>query len=229
MNGINIKESLKEIHARIEQAKKNRPDDIQYIEPRLVAVSKTKSVELILEAYENGQRHFGENYPQELISKATNKQILENCPEIKWHFIGHLQSNKAAKIVTLPNLYIIETIDSKKIASILNTVLIKNASASMNVYVQMNTSLEDEDCSHLKFCGLMTIGKYGYDTSLGPNPDFLSLVKSKETVCQELKLPYSSVELSMGMSNDFEQAIELGSKNVRVGSSIFGFRERKTK
>lgn len=81
-----------------------------------MAVSKTKPVEAILEAYEEGQRHFGENYVQELQEKANNQLILEKCKDIKWHFIGHLQSNKVKKVVQLPNLYMIETIDNKKIA-----------------------------------------------------------------------------------------------------------------
>ncbi len=121
-------------------------------------------MEIILKAYEEGQRHFGENYSQELIAKATdeqvtrpsvvfftsqtslictNFQILERCKDIKWHFVGHLQSNKASKVVSLPNLYIIETIDSQKLASVVNEAAVKNNTAELNVYVQVNTSLED--------------------------------------------------------------------------------------
>lgn len=64
----------------------------------MVAVSKTKPVELILSAYECGQRHFGENYVQELCEKAADSRIEQSCPDIKWHFIGHLQSNKINKV-----------------------------------------------------------------------------------------------------------------------------------
>jgi len=64
----------------------------------LVAVSKTKPVEMILDAYSVGQRHFGENYVQELVDKGSSKEILENCNDIKWHFIGHLQRNKINKV-----------------------------------------------------------------------------------------------------------------------------------
>lgn len=184
MSGDDLKKSLNDVRMRIEEAKKKRPDvssfvvssktisqliitfvvqDLQYINPRLVAVSKTKPLELIFEAYEAGQRHFGENYAQELITKATDPQVnyrsfsafvfsiysvsdfqvLEKCGDIKWHFIGHLQSNKAAKVVTLPNLYIVETVHSQKIAASLNEALSKNKSSEMNVYVQVNTSAED--------------------------------------------------------------------------------------
>jgi PLP dependent protein len=66
--------------------------------PLLVAVSKTKPVEMIIDAYSTGQRHFGENYVQELVEKANNAQILEQCKDIRWHFIGHLQRNKINKV-----------------------------------------------------------------------------------------------------------------------------------
>lgn len=74
----------------------------------------------------------------------------------------------------------------------------------------------------------MTIGEYGYDLSKGPNPDFLCLKQCREDLCKEFGLDWKDVGLSMGMSNDFEHAIELGSTNVRVGTSIFGHRPKKT-
>lgn len=243
-----IKEALKEVHEKIQRAANNRPDNLQYIIPRLVAVSKTKPVELIVEAYKEGQRHFGENYVQELVAKASDKRILDNCPDIKWHFIGHLQKNKISKVIAISNLYIVETIHSSRLATSLNENWPKHhPNETLNVYVQVNTSDEDEkngiapteapslakfiieNCPNLKFCGIMTIGKYGYDISQGPNPDFLLLVKCKDDLCRELELPADQVELSMGMSSDYDHAIELGSTNVRVGTSIFGYRERKVK
>ena len=66
--------------------------------PQLVAVSKTKPVEMIIEAYSTGQRHFGENYVNELVEKSKHPEILQQCPEIKWHYIGHLQNNKINKV-----------------------------------------------------------------------------------------------------------------------------------
>lgn len=138
---------------------------------RLVAVSKTKPASLLSECYDLGnQRHFGENYVSELIEKSKNLP-----PDIKWHFIGHLQSNKAKQICEIPNLYIIESIHSIKLAEIVNKHC-SNRKTPLSVMVQINTSQEEskagcdadlcchivrhilEKCQNLKFCGLMTIG-----------------------------------------------------------------------
>lgn len=96
-------------------------------------------------AYEAGQRHFGENYVNELLEKATNPLILEKCENIKWHFIGNLQRNKVNKILTAPNLHVIETVDSEKLANALNNSwpkLRRNDDSQLNVMVQVNTSQE---------------------------------------------------------------------------------------
>lgn len=100
---------------------------------------------MIIEAYNAGQRHFGENYVNELVDKANNKDILEKCKDIKWHFIGNLQTNKVNKILPLPNLYIIETIDDEKLAAKVNTNWPKYGSpdVKLNVMVQVNTSAEE--------------------------------------------------------------------------------------
>ena len=81
-----------------------------------------------------------------------------------------------------------------------------------------------EKCDGLEFRGIMTIGKIGHDYSSGANPDFVCLVKARESVCRDVGLRTDQVELSMGMSADFEQAILNGSTNIRVGSTIFGAR-----
>lgn len=101
-------------------------------------------MELIVAAYEEGQRHFGENYVNELVEKAANDVILEKCKDIKWHFIGHLQSNKINKILSIPNLYMIETVDSTKLADQLNKSWEKfgQSDSKLNVMVQINTSNE---------------------------------------------------------------------------------------
>lgn len=211
--------------------------------PRLVAVSKTKPKELIIAAYNAGQHNFGENYVQELIDKGNDSEIRELCPDIKWHFIGHLQSNKVSKILSVPNLYIIETIDSEKLANTVNQSWEKlGKDHKLKIMVQVNTSGEDGKsgcppeitlklvehiqniCTNLSLIGIMTIGKYGYDVNLGPNPDFLKLIDVRNSVCKSLNVPVETMEVSMGMSDDFEHAIELGSTNVRVGSLIFGSR-----
>lgn len=114
----------------------------------MVAVSKTKPVNLIVAAYEEGQRHFGENYVQELEEKANDPIILEKCKDIQWHFIGHLQTNKINKVLCLPNIYMIETVDSKKLATQLNKNWSKfdTCNLKLNIFVQVNTSGEDGMC-----------------------------------------------------------------------------------
>ncbi|CAF0729099.1 unnamed protein product [Didymodactylos carnosus] len=88
--------------------------------PKLIAVSKTKPIEAIVELYKCGQYTFGENYVQELEEKANNEQIKRECPDIRWHYIGHLQRNKCNRIVKIPNLECIQTIDSIQLADSLN-------------------------------------------------------------------------------------------------------------
>ncbi|KAL6257150.1 hypothetical protein P5V15_012082 [Pogonomyrmex californicus] len=239
--------NLKSICDKISCAAKKRAPEYQYYEPRLVAVSKLQPTKSIVSAYEAGQRHFGENYVNELEEKAYSPLILEKCKEIRWHFIGNLQRNKVNKLLNIPNLYIIETVSSNKLANALNNSWPKfrKDDSKLNVMVQVNTSQEKEkngcdvaevstlvkyvieNCPNLKFIGLMTIGMFGYDVSNGPNPDFICLIKCREKVCDELGIDMKDIELSMGMSSDYEHAIELGSTSVRVGSAIFGERPPK--
>lgn len=100
-----------------------------------------KPIDLILEAYDAGQRDFGENYIQELIEKSNNPIILEKCKEIKWHFIGHLQSNKAKKLTSIPNLESVQTIDTLKLAELINKDW--NKDHKLNIFIQINTSGEE--------------------------------------------------------------------------------------
>ncbi|XP_046642206.1 pyridoxal phosphate homeostasis protein-like [Daphnia pulicaria] len=242
-----IKENLEFVKAKMMAASLKRVQEAAAFKaPTLVAVSKTKPVDDVIEAYHGGQRHFGENYIPELGGKSTDPKILEECPDIRWHMIGHLQSNKMKKLASVQNLYMVETIDSVKIADALNKSWVKlNKMEKLKVMVQVKTSDEEskngvepseaiklakfiiEKCSELEFCGLMTIGASNHDVSLGPNPDFLKMIEChKEIICIP-DLPKESLELSMGMSSDYEHAIELGSTNVRVGSLIFGSRAPK--
>ncbi|KAG2320003.1 hypothetical protein Bca52824_013216 [Brassica carinata] len=197
---------------------------------RVVAVSKTKPVSLIRQVYDAGQRSFGENYVQEIIEKAP--QLPE---DIEWHFIGNLQSNKVKPLLTgVPNLVMVESVDDEKIANMLDRVVGNIGRKPLKVLVQVNTSGEEskfgvepcgcvglakhvkEACSNLEFSGLMTIGMADYTST--PRT-------SRSEVCEALGIPEEQCELSMGMSGDFELAIELGSTNVRIGSTIFGARE----
>eukprot|EP01080_Neovahlkampfia_damariscottae_P012636 gene12636-6540_t len=205
---------------------------------RLVAVSKTKPSSQILEVYKTGHKNFGENYIQEICDKS--KELPE---DIEWHFIGALQSNKVKKLLEVKNLKFVETVDRQKIASTLNDAISNLKRDPLNVFVQINTSDEEnkggastkdfislvefiiEKCPNLKFKGLMTIGSVQNSKSESDlNPDFQKLCDCRDELSEKLNLPKEDIELSMGMSSDYQQAIIQGSTNVRVGSSIFGGR-----
>jgi len=238
----NLEEVKKRLHAACEAC--GRTD-----EPRLVAVSKTKPLAAIRVAYAAGHRHFGENYVQEITEKAH--QIIEEAKggadplnDIAWHFIGHLQSNKVRQVVAVPHLYVIETIDSEKLAGVVEKEWVRlhtlpegaNAPENINVMVQVNTSGEPqksgvqpteapkliayikENCPHLNLIGVMTIGEAALAGG-DPVHDFEALRNCRDTLVGD-----KSLELSMGMSGDFEIAAQHGSTNVRVGSLIFGAR-----
>uniref|UniRef100_A0A060T953 Pyridoxal phosphate homeostasis protein n=1 Tax=Blastobotrys adeninivorans TaxID=409370 RepID=A0A060T953_BLAAD len=206
--------------------------------PRLVVVSKYKPVEDIKALYDLGHRHFGENYVQELVSK------VEALPsDIQWHFIGSLQSNKCKVLAPLKNLYAVETVDSESKCTKLNNARAEEDS-KLNVYIQINTSGEGQksgissveevvtiarhikdNCPKLNLEGLMTIGSLASSTSGGEeNEDFKKLIEYKKEVDSAIG---ADLGLSMGMSNDYAQAIKQGSTNVRVGSAIFGARKTK--
>ena len=167
--------------------------------------------------------------------------------DIRWHFIGHLQRNKVNNLLSAENLHIVETVDNVKLADALDKRWQgKEMERKLKVYAQVNTSGEEnkhgclpaqcvelvehivKKCASLHLQGLMTIGSFDHDYSSGPNPDFLALVKCREEVCGALGMEVDQLELSMGMSGDFEEAIMCGSTTVRVGSSIFGARQYKT-
>uniref|UniRef100_A0A5S6QUR7 Pyridoxal phosphate homeostasis protein n=1 Tax=Trichuris muris TaxID=70415 RepID=A0A5S6QUR7_TRIMR len=239
----NLKAIQKRIHNAFDMTDPSRRSRF----PRLVAASKLKPVSDICLAYKAGQRHFGENYVQELLQKANDERLLVDCPDIRWHLIGHLQSNKVNKVISsVPQLYMIETVDSVKLAEGLNAAVGRRPenSARLNVMVQVNTSGEEQKsgvhpseactlaarirnaCRNLNFSGFMTIGSLDHSDAGedDENPDFRCLSNVREEFCQANDIRLDQVELSMGMSGDFEQAIRMGSTNVRVGSSIFGAR-----
>lgn len=212
--------------------------------PTLVAVSKTKPVAAVQEAYDAGQRSFGENYVQELVAKAP---VLPK--DIRWSFIGPLQTNKAKLLLTnVPWLYCVETVATVKLAKRLDKVCAAlTRETPLKVLVQVNTSGEEaksgvqpeecvnmvkfvaEECKALEFAGLMTIGRAGDDTG----ECFECLMKCREQVLEQLgKLggvpAADDFVMSMGMSADHLLAIQMGSTSVRVGSSIFGARDYGT-
>eukprot|EP00535_Pseudo-nitzschia_heimii_P008584 CAMPEP_0197176170 /NCGR_PEP_ID=MMETSP1423-20130617/2186_1 /TAXON_ID=476441 /ORGANISM="Pseudo-nitzschia heimii, Strain UNC1101" /LENGTH=316 /DNA_ID=CAMNT_0042625497 /DNA_START=123 /DNA_END=1073 /DNA_ORIENTATION=+ len=244
--GVDIPGNLKEVRDRVESSCKDAGRSADSV--RLVAVSKTKPLSYIKEAYyESGQKVFGENYAQELEEKAKEMGDDQNYKnDIQWHFIGGLQSNKAAKLVKNVVPYgklVVETVNSEKVANKLDNAMANNFPGTdgekllLDVFVQVNTSGEEsksgvsvdesielcrhvvENCKCLNLKGVMTIGAPGDVDCLE------SLGKCRELVADALSLDPSGIELSMGMSGDFETAIAKGSTNVRVGSTIFGQRD----
>lgn len=247
MSENGIAASLKTIRENIKLAYEKRSastEDTQVSrEPCLVAVSKTKPNEMIEQAYQENQRDFGENYVQELVEKSKFFKEAGGFDDIRWHFIGHLQRNKVNNLLGAENLYVIETVDNVKLADAINKRWAgKNEERKLKVYTQVNTSGEDnksgvapsectqlvehivKNCPALELEGLMTIGSFDHDYSSGPNPDFIKLVQCRDQVSKDLDLSTDKLQLSMGMSGDYEHAILAGSTTVRVGSSIFGAR-----
>ncbi|BBM98313.1 PLP dependent protein [Marchantia polymorpha subsp. ruderalis] len=230
--------ALRNVLQRVQQAAERASRQASQV--RVVAVSKTKPVVLLQEVYDAGHRHFGENYVQEIIEKAPQMP-----KDVQWHFIGHLQSNKAkALLAGVPNLYMVEGVDSPKVANHLEKAVAGLERNPLKVLVQVNTSGEESksgvepsecvelarhvklECPHLEFSGLMTIGNADY-TSTPEN--FKTLASCRDQICKELQISPEQCELSMGMSGDFELAIEMGSTNVRIGSTIFGARSYPVK
>ncbi|KAI7903324.1 uncharacterized protein BX663DRAFT_433710 [Cokeromyces recurvatus] len=204
---------------------------------RLVAVSKYMPSEDIEYATKTGQTHFGENYVQELVEKS--KKLPSS---IDWHFIGHLQTNKCKAVASIPNLFVVETIDSSKKADALNKACVNvGRENKLKVYVQVNTSGEEaksgvepsnalevckhikENCPALELYGLMTIGMKDRDAK--NNPDFEKIVQLRKGIKSSLELEH--FEASFGMSADYTEALLDGSDNVRVGTAIFGARRVK--
>ena len=200
----------------------------------LVAVSKTKPLEMVIEAAKTGLvSHFGENKVQEgQIKIPAFPEDLKAC----WHLIGHLQRNKARKALELFN--IIESLDSEELASALERICAES-DRRMDVLIEVNSSGEEsktgiamdkapalldflcEKCPHVSPLGLMTVGPLGGDEKAVRGAFAATReLREKMRTSSGLALPM----LSMGMSGDFEKAIEEGSTEVRVGTSIFGQR-----
>ena len=200
---------------------------------RLVAVSKTMSAEIVKEAIEAGMTDFGENYIQEARDKITS---LSAFP-VSWHYIGHLQSNKAKYAVRMFDL--IHSVDSLKLAGELDKFAKKNDKVQ-DILIQVNVAREDSksgiyeedtiqlltDIARLKNVavkGLMTMPPF-FNAPDRVRPYFAALRELRDRINAE-KIPGISLkELSMGMTGDFEAAIEEGATMVRVGTAIFGER-----
>ena len=225
-----IKENLKKIQSSIEEARLNSRygQDVT-----LVAVSKTKPVSAIQEAYDAGMRDFGENKVQEIMEK------YDKLPsDIRWHLIGHLQRNKVKYIVD--KVYMIHSVDSLRLAQEIEAQAAKK-DVVVKILVEINISHEESkfgigreetaellkeisEMKHLDFRGFMTIAPFTEDPES---------VRSVFTELKNLSIDINSLNidninisiLSMGMSGDYKVAIEEGSTMVRVGTAIFGARD----
>ncbi len=223
-----IRENLSRVRERIERAAQKAGRDPKEI--KLVAVSKTVEVARIKEAIEAGVSILGENYVQE-----AEKKIEALGKPVSWHFIGHLQSNKVRYAVGLFD--VIHSIDSIPLAEELNRRA-EQPDRVIKGMIEVNLSKEatkfgtDEEkvlnlakriqsSKHLSLEGLMTMPPY-FDSPEMSRPYYVALRELKERMTKE-GIPMK--ELSMGMSNDFEIAIEEGATYVRVGTAIFGPRK----
>ena len=204
-------------------------DEISDYDAKLIAVSKTRTIEEILEAYNVGIRDFGENHVQELIKK---RELLPK--DIRWHMIGHLQTNKVKDLLK-DSIYLIHSVDSIKLAKEIN----KRSSIKQDILLEVNIGEEEskygfkpsfdelkkvldeiKDLNNINVVGLMCVA---------PNTDKPIDNKKYFDKLRILNEKLGLKVLSMGMSNDYDVAIKCGSTYIRVGTKIFGKREYKKK
>ena len=225
---MTIAAALAEVRARVDAAAKRAGREPASV--KLVAVSKTHPPDAIREAYAAGQRAFGESYAQELEAKAA---ALADLADLEWHFIGHLQSNKAKVVARVAHL--VHAVHSRDLANELGKRAASAGRAPISVHVEVK--LSDEASKHgappaalgalldalagdarLRLRGLMTM----------PPPDDLDAARRVFDELAALREKHGGAarlpELSMGMTHDFEVAIPAGATLVRVGTAIFGAR-----
>ena len=221
-----IATALAEVRARIKRSAEACGRDPASV--KLIAVSKTKTAEAVRAAYAAGQRAFGENYAQELEAKA---RALADLPDVEWHFIGHLQTNKAKVVARVA--HVVQTVDSEVLARELGKRVASAGRAALPVLIEVNAGGEPQkhgaaaseiaevmrsvaEQPSLALRGLMT---------MPPADDPLAAKRAFETLASLRSLhggPSALHELSMGMSGDLEIAVAAGATMVRVGTAIFG-------
>jgi hypothetical protein len=226
---VSLVDNLALLRDRIARAARAAGRDPSSI--RLVAVTKTWSASVVREAWALGLRDFGENYAQELVEKAD---ALGDLAGIRWHFIGHLQTNKVRLVV--PRVVAVHTVDSVRLAHEL-ALRAARLGRVMEVFVQVNVGGEAqkagcmpaeasalcdavEQAPSLRLRGLMTVPPYTDDPE-GARGPFMALVALRDALGGPARLP----ELSMGMTHDLEVAIACGATVLRVGSALFGARQ----
>jgi pyridoxal phosphate enzyme (YggS family) len=219
---VSVRERLSDVQERIERACARSRRDSSSV--TLIAVTKIFPAGIIREAYEAGLRDFGENYVQEFEIKAPEVQDLAG---VRFHLIGHLQSNKAKKAAEL--FSVIQTVDSPKLARRLD-----EAGRPLDIMLEVKLSGEDAKSGsdpaelpvlieavratrNLHLAGLMTMPPWSDDAE--PSRPYFRRLRE---LASQFKLP----QLSMGMSHDFEVAIEEGATHIRVGTALFGRRKK---
>lgn len=227
---MNIHANLESVRRRIREAALAAGRDPQSV--RLVAVSKTKPAPAVDEAARAGQRLFGENYVQEFVAKAA-----ETAEPLEWHFIGALQTNKVKYIAGLPTM--IHSVDRLSLAQEIDRRW-GTLGKSCDILVQVNVSGEATKSGttadgalslvreiaalpNLRIRGLMTMPPF-FDDPEGARPYFRELRLLSQAIAAAGIPGVEMAELSMGMSGDFEAAIQEGATLVRVGSAVFGER-----
>lgn len=200
----------------------------------LIAITKQVGIEPMREAYQAGVRNFGENRLQEALVKQNE---LQDLTDVSWHFIGHIQKNKAKKVIE--NFTWIHSVDSLPLAERINRLAAESnlmpkiflqvkVLADPNKYGwEIESLLQDLECldrfSHINIQGLMTILPWGL-SSTETLKAFKAVAKLSEEIEQKNYQNISMQELSMGMSGDYQLAIEAGATKIRIGRTIFGAR-----
>ena len=228
-----IKENYNHIIENVEKAKLKSGRKKE--EVRIMAVTKTKSIDIVEAAYSAGFRLFGENRVQE-----AGEKFLDFKKDAALHIIGHLQSNKVKKAVDISTC--IQSVDRLKIAKMINNYCIE-ISKTLDIYLEYNTSGEESKSGfindtdffntldqiilmkNINIKGLMTIGPLGSDESeIRKSFSYLRTLRDKVNI----KYPEAGISgLSMGMSGDYEIAVEEGATLIRVGTALFGNRNYK--
>ena len=229
-----IKDNIARVKERIAESAGRAGRDMSGI--KLIAVSKTKPAEDIYEAYSEGLTAFGENYVQEMLAKQDS-DFLKSLPNIEWHMIGHIQTNKVKHIVGKTTL--IHSLDSIRLAEeiqkqanklniVIDVLLEINIAREKNKFGFFSEEVENaviklSECSNINVCGLMTSAPF----TLVPEQNRLYFRKlhelSLDIRCKSIHNIHMR-DLSMGMSGDFEVAIEEGATMLRIGTSLFGQR-----
>ena len=233
---MSIADNLSVIHGRMARAARRAGRRLEDV--RLMAVSKTVPAERIIDAYQTGQRLFGENRVQEFAEKCD---LLRGLHGAEFHMIGHLQSNKTINAAEL--FAGVDSLDSAKLGDRLNTAAEKLGKA-LEVLIEINIGGEEAksgvapdsaelegildaapNWKHLRIQGLMTVPPFTENPE-DARPYFRELRRLRERLAAR-NLPSIKLEvLSMGMSHDFEVAIEESSNRVRIGTAIFGERRK---